>query len=134
MSARRRPLRRQRADQAGVSLVEVLCAITVFAIIAAGTAALTTQSMRHTIANRHASSAALLAQWKLEELRGRDFENIVGESESSSMAGQDYTVTTTVSDDDPAPNMKRLVITVDWTGPEGTREHEIETIFTSLRS
>jgi len=132
MRAPRHRPRRRRAE-AGASLIEVLCAITLFALIAAGTAALTAQSMRHTVANRHASAAALLAQWKLEELRGRDYGDIVTHTESSSMSGQAYTVTTTVSDDDPAANMKRLVISVGWTGPEGTREHEIETIFTSLR-
>ena len=42
-------------------------------------------------------------------------------------------MTAAVTDNDPAPNMKRLVITVDWTGPEGTRQHEIETIFTDVR-
>jgi prepilin-type N-terminal cleavage/methylation domain-containing protein len=133
MSARRRPRRRRRTAEAGVSLIEVLCAVTLFAMIAAGTATLTAQSMRHTVANRHASAAALLAQWKLEEMRGRGYADVTSHSESSSMSGQNYTVTATVDDDDPAPNMKRLVITVDWTGPEGTREHEIETIFTSLR-
>jgi len=133
MSASRPLQRRVRSAEAGASLIEVLCAITLFALIAAGTAALTAQSMRHTIANRHAGSAALLAQWKLEELRGRAYDDITSHSESSSMSGQDYTVTATVTDNQPAANMKRLVITVDWTGPEGTRSHEIETIFTSLR-
>jgi len=133
MSARHLRRRRRSSAEAGVSLIEVLCAITLFALIAAGTAALTAQSMRHTIANRHAGSAALLAQWKLEELRGRQYDDITTHTESSSMSGQAYTITATVTDNQPAANMKSLVITVSWTGPEGSREHEIQTIFTSLR-
>ena len=54
--------------------------------------------------------------------------------ESRSMSGQRYTTTTTVTDDDPAPNMKHLVIAIDWRGPEGAKSYEVETIFTPLRS
>lgn len=133
MTTRHARRRTRRSADAGMSLIEVLCAITLFALIAAGTATLTAQSMRHTIVNRHASGAALLAQWKLEQMRGRDYAAITDETEPWDLSGQSYQIETDVTDNTPAANMKRLVITVSWTGPEGAREHEIETIFTAVR-
>jgi prepilin-type N-terminal cleavage/methylation domain-containing protein len=78
-----------RRRSRGFSIIEVLAAMSLFAVLASAICAVATTSMRFTTSNRHATLAAMLAQ-------------------------------------------RELVVTVSWTGPEGSRDHEIETIFTSL--
>jgi prepilin-type N-terminal cleavage/methylation domain-containing protein len=117
----------------GFSIVEVLAAMALFGVVAAAITALATTSVRFTIANRHATAASTLAQEELEDLRGLAYEDIDGRGRLATVNGQQFSIDTTVSVDDPAAGMKHIVVAVSWTGPEGSRSHELETIFTSLR-
>jgi general secretion pathway protein I len=122
----------KRRRSRGFSIIEVLAAMTLFAILASAICAVVTTSMRFTTSNRHATLAAMLAQRELEDLRGMAYADIVSRSTLDSMEGQSFTIASNVTADSPAAGMKRIVVTVSWTGPEGSRDHEIETIFTSL--
>jgi Tfp pilus assembly protein PilV len=127
-----RPRRRPRRRDAGVSLIEALVAIVLFALVMAAVATLAVGSMRHTMANRHGTQAMLLAQETLEQLRGVPYDEIADVDQTVTVGGQDYSVVATVTDDDPGVGMKRIVVRVEWTGPEGARHHEVETIYTNL--
>jgi prepilin-type N-terminal cleavage/methylation domain-containing protein len=120
------------ARRAGFTLLEVLAALSLFAIVAAGTGAMALQSMRHTVANRHATQAAMLAQEELEYQRGLDFDAIVPRSLSRTMGGQYYTVTTGVVANTPAAAMSTITVTVGWTGPEGSKSYAVQTIYTTV--
>ena len=123
---------RKRAATAGFTLLEVLAALSLFAIVASGTGAMALQSMRQTVANRHASHAAMLAQEELEYQRGLDFASIAARTQTRTMAGQLYTVQTGVLTSTPASGMTKLTVTVSWTGPEGSKSYAVQTIYTAV--
>lgn len=123
---------RRRRRTGGFSILEVLAATALFAVVAAAVSALATTSVRFTIDNRHGTAAAMLAQEELEDLRGMAFEDVESRARSEIVGGQAFTITTVVDDDDPEPGMKHIVVTISWGGPRGVRTHAIETIFTSL--
>lgn len=58
--------------QSGSSLIEVLAAVAIFAIIAAGAAAGTISTIRGNAASRNTSAAAALIHDKIEQLRALD--------------------------------------------------------------
>ena len=122
-----------RANQRGTSLMEVLTAMTLFALVASGVAAMATNSMRATANNRQSTSAQMLAQEELEQLRGFDYADVATRDRSVDMTGETFDIHSDVIDNDPANGMKRITVTVSWTSPLGNREYEIETIFTSIR-
>jgi prepilin-type N-terminal cleavage/methylation domain-containing protein len=124
----------KRRGQHGFTLVEVLSAMTLFALVAAAVGALATTSMVHTIQNRHASTAAQLAQQRLEDLRALPYASITSGTSTTSVAGQRYTVVTSVQQNSPASGMARINVRVSWTGPEGARSYAVDTIYTSVTS
>jgi Tfp pilus assembly protein PilV len=113
-------------------MIEVLSAMSLFALVASGVGKLATGSMRYTIANRHGTAASMLAQRELEELRGRAYADILPGSYPKTVAAQLYTVATSVIDDNPAAGMKLITVTVGWTGPEGPKHYAVQTIFTAI--
>jgi general secretion pathway protein I len=116
----------------GFTLLEVLSAMTLFALVAAAVGTLATASIVHTIQNRHASTAAELAQRELEDLRSLAYADLAGGTSTEVVAGQSYTIVTTVTADTPAAGMSRINVEVSWTGPEGSRSYEVDTIYTSV--
>jgi prepilin-type N-terminal cleavage/methylation domain-containing protein len=125
---------KNRRRSRGVSLIEVLVAVSLFALVGSAVGVLATSSMVHTIRNKHATQATMLAQERLETLRGVPYADIVSGSTTTSVGNQLYTIGTAVLSDNPAAGMKRITITVGWKGPEGVRSHAIDTIFTSVTS
>lgn len=123
----------RRGRTAGFTLVEALAAVALFALAAAAIGVLATSSMLHTARNRHATTAAMLAQEQVEALRGLRYDDIAGGTDTVTVAGRAYTVATDVEDDTPAAGMKRIGVSVSWTGPEGSRSYDVETIFTAVR-
>ncbi len=126
----------KRRRERGVSLLEVLVAMALFALVASGIAALATQSMVRTSQNRHATAAALLAQREMERIRALPYASVAaaGGSTSATVNGQTFTVNSVVQTDTPALNMSQITATVSWTGPEGAKSYAVRTIFTSVTS
>jgi len=125
-----------RQRERGVSLIEVLAAMTLFAVVASGIAALATQSMVRTVQNRHATAAALLAQRELERIRALPYASVAtaGGGSSAIVQGQSFTLNTVILTDTPALNMSQITATVSWTGPEGSKSYAVRTIYTSVTS
>jgi Tfp pilus assembly protein PilV len=115
-----------------MSMIEVLAAMTLFAIAATGLAAFTATSLRFGADNRASGTAHMLAQRELEEQRGLEYEDIATRAYLTTQHGQEFEVSSDVEDDEPASGMKHVTVTVRWTGPLGLRSYGIETIFTSL--
>ena len=126
----------KRRRERGVSLLEVLAAMALFALVSSGIAALATQSMVRTGQNRHATAAALLAQREMERIRALPYASVAasGGSSSATVNGQTFTIATVIQTDTPALNMSQITATVSWTGPEGAKSYAVRTIFTSVTS
>lgn len=127
----RPPPRRRR--QTGMSLLEVLVAVTLFALVASGVAAMAATSMRATANNRSSTAAQMVAQDELERVRGLEYDDIDSGARNVAMAGETFTVDTVVTENDPADGMKNILVTVEWTGPLGPRSYAIQTIFTAIQ-
>lgn len=124
---------RQRRRQAGISLLEVLVAITLFALVASGVAAMAGNSMRATANDRAATAAQMIAQEEIEAVRALEYADIVPAARSVTRVGKTFEVDRFVSDDDPAEGMKTITVQVQWAGPLGAKSYELQTIFTAVR-
>jgi prepilin-type N-terminal cleavage/methylation domain-containing protein len=125
-------MRRSRPRQRGFSLVEILAAMTLFAIVGSAMGILATQSMKRTTENRHATAAVLLAQQQIEALRALDYPNVAGSTLGATMNGQSFSIVTVVQTDVPVANTKTVTVTVSWVGPEGSKSYALPTIVTDV--
>jgi prepilin-type N-terminal cleavage/methylation domain-containing protein len=123
-------MKRTRRNQ-GFTLIEILFAITLFALVSSAVNILAIGSMRQTLRNRHGTTAVMLAQQQAETVRGLPYDDIASGTMTADVANLAYTVDTDVVDDSPDRGMKQVTITVTWTGLEGTHSYEVETIVTA---
>ena len=121
-----------RRSQRGYSLLEVLVAITLFAITSSGLAAFLVQSLRRTAGNRASTGAVIAAQHEVEDLRSLDYPAIVSRSYATTITGKSYGVGTVVQNDTPASGMKQVTVTVSYTEPLGPESYVLRTILTQI--
>lgn len=126
---------RNRGEE-GVSLVEVLVALTILGIVMAGVTATVASSLRVTSESTAVTAASGLATSSMEEALAQDFATLEDEvgtpvgAQVEQVSGRDYTVTRSVrwvsSDDTTGPcvgvaaagdaNVLLVDIEVDWAG------------------
>ena len=124
--------RKTRQSQRGISLLEILVAITLFALTSSGLAAFLVQSLRRTAGNRASTGAVIAAQHEVEDLRSLDYPAIVSRSYSTTITGKSYGVGTVVQNDTPASGMKQVTVTVSYTEPLGPESYVLRTILTQI--
>jgi len=124
--------RKTRRSQRGISLLEILVAITLFALTSSGLAAFLVQSLRRTAGNRASTGAVIAAQHEVEDLRSLDYPAIVSRSYSTTITGKSYGVGTVVQNDTPASGMKQVTVTVSYTEPLGPESYVLRTILTQI--
>jgi hypothetical protein len=79
-------------------------------------------------------AAAMLAQERLEELRGLAYAQLLPYSTTRVVNGLSYTVAHSVLENNPASGMKTITATVSWASPGGAKTYAVRTIFTSITS
>ena len=124
--------KKTRRSQRGVSLLEILVAITLFALTSSGLAAFLVQSLRRTAGNRASTGAVIAAQHEVEDLRSLDYADIASRSYSTTISGKPYGVGTIVQNDSPASGMKAVTVTVAYTEPLGPESYVLRTILTQI--
>jgi len=124
--------RKSRRSQRGISLLEILVAITLFALTSSGLAAFLVQSLRRTAGNRASTGAVIAAQHEVEDLRSLDYPAIVSRSYATTITGKSYGVGTVVQNDAPASGMKQVTVTVSYTEPLGPESYVLRTILTQI--
>ena len=124
--------RKNRRSQRGISLLEILVAITLFALTSSGLAAFLVQSLRRTAGNRASTGAVIAAQHEVEDLRSLDYPAIVSRSYSTTITGKSYGVGTVVQNNTPASGMKQVTVTVSYTEPLGPESYVLRTILTQI--
>ncbi len=123
---------RPRNARDGFTLLEVLIAASILVFVVASTTALIVAAMTQGTVSQRATAAAAVAQREIESLRDMRYDDIASAGPTTVTVGNNtYTVTRVVTPNDPAPNMKRIQVTVTWT-IRGPRSYVAETIFTNL--
>jgi type II secretory pathway pseudopilin PulG len=121
---------RKLAQETGIGLVEVLVALSLFALVASGLAVTTVGAVRGNDSSRMLSTASALVHDQIEELRSLDSEAIpfpadLAEGEHADAAnpmtgtGEPDGVFTrewTVTHDMPRRNIARVEVWVSWEG------------------
>jgi prepilin-type N-terminal cleavage/methylation domain-containing protein len=110
----------------GISLIEVLAALTVFALVAAGAATGTIATIRGNTASRDATAAAALIHDKLEQLRALDpagnpadlsagqHNDPLNPVSDIGQAGGIYTRSWAVTRNSPRSGLAEVRVTVSW--------------------
>ena len=108
-------------NQAGFTLVEVLVAMGIFTVAILGLAISATSVIKANQTSLVQTTAANLAQDKLEELKSKTSANITsGGPTAYTINGESFTCSWTVTSGSPVSGMKRIDVTVTWTD-QGSR-------------
>jgi type II secretion system protein I len=118
---------------AGFTLIEVLVAMSLFAI---ASLAITQLMVNHTamVARNDAGSQAItFAQQEMEHLRTMQFADMASGSDTYTDAeGKEFNVAWDVTLDTPADDMNHVLVTVSWDEKGETKSYELENIFTKV--
>ena len=113
--------------------MEAMVALGLFAIALAGISSFLVHHVRAAGNNFRESYAYALAEQELEAIRALDYGAIAARTATKTLGGITYTVTTTVGENTPAPNMKTVTVNVAWTDLRGSRNVQLGTIYTQVR-
>lgn len=118
--------------QTGFSLVEVMVAMTVFAIAASAVTSLMFHSTEAISGNNYSSQAVTCAQEELEIVRAKSYDEITDASSECVGDEMSFEVSRAVTENEPDDGVKTIVVTVSWTEKGESKSYEIETIYTSV--
>ena len=108
-------------SERGVTLIESVVALGLFTVAAAAIGSLLVGHVRLKGSNLAATTAIVVAERELEDLRALDYADIATRRSTKTVGALTYTVTTTITNDAPAPNMKTIQTQVSWSSPAGRR-------------
>lgn len=114
----------------GFTILEVM--IAAFLLIAAvvATASLMVVASSQGAVGKRGTDATSLAQQDIEQVRDMKYADMANARHSTVVGSDTFTVTRTVTQNDPEPNMKRVHVRVTWSGGQ---RYDTETIFSDLR-
>ena len=103
-------------DQGGVSLIEIVAAVSVFAVAVVGLSPSLLGARKFAELGKNQSIATALAQDKIEELRVSSTVNSGsdGPLQPSGASGGIFSRSWTVSANSPVSNVNRVIVTVTW--------------------
>ena len=102
-------------NNSGFTLMEVLVAMVILSVGLLGTAALTIKIINSNKLSNMISTATVLAQDKMEEIRGVGYDNAVPEAKAPmSSPYAHYEREVTVTPNSPSIGMKTITVTVFW--------------------
>ena len=118
------------AGRRGYSLVEVMIGMTVLMIAIAGAFYMSFNLARQHQTIQYLATASNLAEYKLEELRNANFDEILSGNDGGTLddLGQSpgrYTRSWSVVDDTPTAGLKTVTVTVNWDQWGVTRQYQL---------
>ena len=119
------PVSSMKKDE-GVTILEVLIAIIVLSAGLLGMASLTVGIINGNRLSSELTTATILAQDKMEEIRGTAYINVISETKRDLPSPYDaFKREVVVADDSPAAGMKEVIVRVYW-GGASKEDHEVE--------
>lgn len=130
----KRPERRAAVrNQRGISLIETIVALSLFAVSAATMSQFLVSQIRHASNNNLHTKAYSLAEDQLETIRSQRFNDMASSSKQVSVGAVKYTIATTVTNNTPANGLKSIDVDVNWTDNTGPKNVSLSTIYTEVR-
>ena len=120
-------------DQRGVSLIETVVSLGLFALSAATMGDFLVQQVRANTGNYNHTTAYSLAAEEFEGIRSLDYDDIVSRTTTHDDGAIRFTVDTTVLPNNPDVNMKQITVDVGWNEPGGSKHVTLQSIYTSVR-
>ncbi len=125
---------RRCANSRGVTLIETLVALALFAVTAATMGNFLVSQIRRSASNYLYSQAYSLAEQQLEALRSLpQYTDITPGSTSTSIGNTQFTVATNVLNDTPADGLKQITVSVSWNDNFGPQNVALQTIYTQVQ-
>ena len=117
-----------KENQNGFTLIEVLIAMTVFAIGILGVAAMQLGAIKGNSYSSHLTEATTLAQDKMEELMMLDYNDSKLDPGNYTKSPGRYKIIWTIKDNVPATNTKTIDIRVTWVENGATKQVTINSV------
>lgn len=124
---------RRRLGERGISLLETMVALGLFVVSAATTSDFLVRQIRQTSQNNLYTVAYAIAEEHLESVRASRYPDMAASNSRVVKGSVVFDVATSVEANVPAPNLKQITVQVAWVEPDGRRDVEVKTIYTSVR-
>lgn len=95
----------------GFTLLEVMIAITIFAVVASSIASVNSQTTSNLLAMEEKTLAMLVAENRLVEMRLAGYPNVSETNDQVDMAGREWFIVTQV-EETPLPDTRRVTVAV----------------------
>jgi prepilin-type N-terminal cleavage/methylation domain-containing protein len=116
-----------RRDNEGFTLIEILFALTLFAVALLAIAKMQIVAIATNADANRMSSAATLAQDKMEELKGMSYDDAqLSEGNYADVPITGYNRTWTIAIDTPVNDTKTVTVSVSWEA--GQHQAQMQTI------
>lgn len=125
--------RRSLGSQRGLSLVETLVALGLFALTAGTMGSYLVQQIRMCSTNYLYTQAYALAETELESIRAQRFVEMAPESKTARVGDATFTLATQILDDTPSNGLKRVTVNVNWNDTQGPRNVAVQAIYADLQ-
>jgi Tfp pilus assembly protein PilV len=125
---------RRLASQGGISLLETIVALALFAICAATTGNYLVSQIRLSTSNYLTTQAYAIAEQELESTRALDWADMAPGSKVVSVDGRVFNVATAILNDSPADGLKSITVNVSWSEPLGAKNVAVKTIYTEVQA
>jgi Tfp pilus assembly protein PilV len=125
--------RTRRARQRGISLIETLVALGLFALSAATISSFMVRHIRGASTNNLYTKAYALAEDQLEATRALRYDDMQPGTATVQNGAVTFTVATQIQNDTPANGLKKIQVDVSWNEPEGVKNVSVHTIYTEVR-
>jgi Tfp pilus assembly protein PilV len=127
-----RPRLRRLAGQSGITLLETIFSLSLFALSVATMSNFIVTQIRSATTNDNYTIAYELAVEELENVRAQLYDQMESRSREYDVGGMTFEVETNVEADEPAANMKTIDVDITWNEPAGERNVALQTIYTAV--